>query len=70
MMIEHKDLSDRNRGAEYSGGIRKKVRGAVRHISEGLGAPSALEIADDEHPVLAADPEMSRLVNSPRPSAS
>lgn len=45
MMAEHQDLSDRNRGAEYDLPVQKKIRGAVRHISEGLGAPSSMKLA-------------------------
>jgi hypothetical protein len=49
MRNRHRELSDKNRGAEYGGGwtgwAKKKVRGAVRHVSEELGAPSYIELA-------------------------
>ncbi len=49
MIARHRELSDKNRGAEYGGGwtgwVKKKVRGGVRHASEALGAPSAMEMA-------------------------
>ena len=45
MQIEHRGRSDANRGERGDGFLKRMVRGTVRHTSEALGAPSAIEIA-------------------------